>query len=51
MASASISGLGSGLDTASIIDQFMQLEAAPQTRLKSRVASEKSVVAAWNVHS
>ena len=44
MASASISGLGSGLDTASIIDQFMQLEAAPQTRLKSRVASEKSVV-------
>jgi flagellar hook-associated protein 2 len=44
MASASISGLGSGLDTASIVDQFMQLEAAPQSRLKSRVASEKSVV-------
>jgi flagellar hook-associated protein 2 len=42
--SASISGLGSGLDTASIIEQFMQLEAMPQTRLKSRVSSEKSVV-------
>jgi flagellar hook-associated protein 2 len=42
--SASISGLGSGLDTAAIIDQFMQLEAAPQTRLKSRASSEKSVV-------
>ena len=41
---ASISGLGSGLDTAGIIEQFMQLEAMPQTRLKSRVSSEKSVV-------
>ena len=41
---ASISGLGSGLDTASIIEQFMQLEAMPQTRLKSRLSSEKSVV-------
>lgn len=44
MGSASISGLGSGLDTAAIIDQFMQLEAAPQSRLKSRVSAEKSVV-------
>lgn len=42
--SASISGLSSGLDTASIIEQFMQLEAAPQTRLKSRLTSEKSVL-------
>lgn len=41
---ASISGLGSGLDTATIIEQFMQLEAMSQTRLKSRVSSEKSVV-------
>ena len=39
--SASISGLGSGLDTASIVDQFMQLEAASQNRLKSRQTSEK----------
>jgi flagellar hook-associated protein 2 len=42
--SASISGLSSGLDTASIIEQFMQLEAAPQTRLKSRLTTEKSVL-------
>src|SRR5689334_14874888 len=41
---ASISGLGSGLDTASIVDQFMQLEAAPQTRRESRQTAEKSVV-------
>lgn len=44
MSGASVSGLGSGLDTASIIDQFMQLEAASQTRLKSRQTSEKSIV-------
>lgn len=44
--SASISGLGSGLDTASIIEQFMQLEAVPQTRLKNRQTSEKAVVTA-----
>src|SRR3712207_3826242 len=44
MATASISGLGSGLDTASIIEQFMQLEAASQTRLKSRLTTEKSVL-------
>lgn len=42
--SASISGLGSGLDTASIVEQFMQLEAASQNRLKSRLSTEKSVL-------
>jgi len=42
--SASISGLASGLDTATIIDQLMQLEAAPQTRLKQRVQTEQSLV-------
>lgn len=41
---ASISGLSSGLDTATIIDQLMQLEAAPQSRLKSRVTTEQSAV-------
>lgn len=41
---ASIGGLGSGLDTASIIEQFMQLEAASQNRLKSRLSAEKSVL-------
>jgi flagellar hook-associated protein 2 len=43
-ATSSISGLSSGLDTATIIDQLMTLEAAPQTRLKSRLTSEQSQV-------
>ena len=40
----SISGLASGMDTATIINQLMQLEAAPQSRLKTRVSDEKLVV-------
>jgi flagellar hook-associated protein 2 len=44
--SASISGLVSGLDTATIINQLMQLEAAPQTRLKSRVSTEQTQLTA-----
>lgn len=44
MATASISGLVSGLDTATIIDQLMQLEAAPQTKLKSRLTTEQSTL-------
>ncbi len=46
MPNASIGGLVSGLDTASIINQLMQLEAQPQNRLKSRVATEQSTVSA-----
>lgn len=46
MANASIGGLISGLDTATIIKQLMQLEAQPQTRLKTRVAAEQSAVSA-----
>ncbi|GCD89531.1 flagellar filament capping protein FliD [Nocardioides sp. LS1] len=46
MATSSISGLASGLDTASIIDQLMQLEAVPQNRLKSQQTTQKSVVSA-----
>lgn len=42
MASASIGGLASGLDTASIVEQFMQLEALPQTKLKTRVTTEQT---------
>lgn len=42
--SASISGLASGLDTATIISQLMQLEAVPQTRLKTQMSTEKSTV-------
>ena len=37
--SASISGLSSGLDTATIITQLMQLEAVQQNRLKTRVTA------------
>ncbi|MGN6128850.1 MAG: flagellar filament capping protein FliD [Nocardioidaceae bacterium] len=39
-----IGGLVSGLDTASIISQLMQLEAMPQTMLKNRVAAQKTQV-------
>ena len=42
MANASISGLVSGLDTATIISQLMQVEAQPQTMLKNKVSSEQS---------
>ena len=44
MASASVSGLVSGMDTATIISQLMQVEAAPQTLLKTRLSSEKGLV-------
>lgn len=46
MPSASISGLASGLDTATIISQLMQLEAVSQTKLKTRVTQEQSGVSA-----
>ena len=46
MANASIGGLVSGLDTATIISQLIQLEARPQTMLKSRMSGEQSVVKA-----
>lgn len=41
MANASISGLVSGLDTATIISQLMQIEAQPQVNLKSRVSTQE----------
>lgn len=44
MATASISGLVSGLDTATIIDQLMQLEAVPQNNLKTDLSAEQSKV-------
>jgi len=46
VSTSSIGGLASGLDTATIIDQLMQLEAAPQTRLKTRVTNEQTQVTA-----
>jgi flagellar hook-associated protein 2 len=39
---ASISGLVSGLDTASIIDQLMQLETVPQDKLKTNLSTEQT---------
>ncbi|WP_185994597.1 flagellar filament capping protein FliD [Nocardioides campestrisoli] len=42
---ASISGL-SGFDSAQFVDQLMQLETAPKTRLQTRVRSEESAVSA-----
>lgn len=41
---SSIGGLVSGLDTATIVNQLMQLEATSQTRLKSRMSTEQSTV-------
>ena len=46
MPSMSVGGLVSGLDTATIISQLMQLEARPQTSLKSRVTGEQRAVTA-----
>jgi flagellar hook-associated protein 2 len=42
--SASVSGMISGLDTATIIKQLMQVEAAPQTLLKSKLTTAQSTV-------
>ena len=42
--SASISGLASGLDTATIVSQLMQLEAVPQSRLRTKVSTQESAV-------
>ena len=44
MPNASIGGLASGLDTATIISQLMQLEAVPQSRLQKRVSTEERQV-------
>ncbi|WP_183094868.1 flagellar filament capping protein FliD [Nocardioides stalactiti] len=46
MATASIGGLASGLDTSTIINQLIQLESLPQTQLKSRVTTEQNKVTA-----
>ncbi len=44
MPTTQITGLASGLDTASIVSQLMQLEALPQSRLKTQLSSEQSSV-------
>src|SRR3954454_24446637 len=43
----SISGLSSGIDTSTIVDQLMAIERQPQTRLKTQVsisAARKTVL-------
>ncbi|MES2093319.1 MAG: flagellar filament capping protein FliD [Actinomycetota bacterium] len=42
----SLSGLSSGLDTASLITQLMTAEAAPQNLLKAQVATTNTVISA-----
>jgi flagellar hook-associated protein 2 len=42
----SIGGMISGLDTATMINQLMQLEARPQTLLKNKVSSTQTLVSA-----
>jgi flagellar hook-associated protein 2 len=45
--SSSIDGLVSGLSTSSLISSLMQVEAAPQTRLKTKVSSAETAVTAY----
>jgi flagellar hook-associated protein 2 len=40
--SASISGLASGLDTASIISSLMQIERQPQVRIQQKITTEQA---------
>lgn len=44
---SSISGLASGLDTASLVSQLMQIEAQPQNLLKTRLSTTQSTAAAY----
>jgi flagellar hook-associated protein 2 len=44
---ASVDGLVTGLDTTSIISQLMQLEAQPQTRLKTKASEHQQVQSAY----
>lgn len=44
---SSVDGLVSGLSTTQLISQLMQVEAAPQTKLKSTLGNEQTVIAAY----
>ena len=44
---SSISGLISGMDSTSLISQLMQIEAEPQTRLKTQLATAQTDAAAY----
>ncbi|MFC3743651.1 flagellar filament capping protein FliD [Paractinoplanes deccanensis] len=45
--STSVDGLVSGLSTSSLITQLMQVEAAPQTRLKTKVSTAETAVSSY----
>lgn len=45
--SSAVDGLVSGLSTSSLINQLMTVEAAPQTRLKSKATSAQTAVDAY----
>ena len=44
---SAVDGLVSGLSTSSLISQLMQVEAAPQTRLKTKVSTAETAVTAY----
>ena len=44
----SIDGLASGLDTTSMINSLMAIEALPQNQLKTKVAADQSMITALN---
>jgi flagellar hook-associated protein 2 len=45
--SSSVDGLVSGLSTSSMISQMMQVEAAPQTKLKTKVETAQTAVTSY----
>jgi flagellar hook-associated protein 2 len=45
--SSTVDGLVSGLDTTNMINQLMQVEAAPQTNLKKKVSTAQTAVASY----
>jgi flagellar hook-associated protein 2 len=47
----SVGGLISGMDTATVIAQLMQAEAAPQQALRNKVTTEQSVISAYQAIS
>ena len=44
----SIDGLASGLDTTSMVNSLMAIEALPQNQLKTKVAADQSMITALN---
>jgi flagellar hook-associated protein 2 len=51
MAGMSVGGLISGMQTADVINQLMQAEAAPQQALKNKVTKQESVISAYQAIS